>query len=400
MQDNYKNFYTFLHCITANKVFSILTIRMKHYIFWIGLLTISFRIFGQPEVKTLGIGESAPDFNLPGVDGKMYTLMDFEKYNILTIIFTCDHCPTAQAYEDKIIQAVEKYKNRGVGFVAISPNSPQALSLAELGYTDLGDDLADMKLRAKDKDYNFPYLYDGETQQTSIAYGPVATPHIFIFDKSRKLQYTGRIDDTENPYLEPGKKDMINALEAMLNNKSVPVQKTKTFGCSVKWAWKDEWKNKLLEDWAKSPVDLEEIDAEGLQALVKYNGEKLRLINFWATWCGPCVIEFPEFIIIDRMYRGRDFEFISVSADKLNKKEKALDFLKGKEAANKNYIFSGTNTYDLIEAVDKDWQGGIPYTLLVAPGGKILFKNMGTIDPLTLKKQIVDYLGRYYADDK
>jgi len=375
-------------------------LKMKHLIFWFILLTISFHLYGQHEVKTLEIGDKAPDFNLPGVDGKMYSLKDFSNYDILVIIFTCNHCPTAQAYEDKIIQAVNDYRDRGVGFVAISPNSPNALSLSELGYSDMGDDLEDMKRRAKDKEYNFPYLYDGETQKTSIAYGPVATPHVFIFDKDRKLQYAGRVDDTENPYLEPGQQDMINALEAMLNSKPVPVPKTKTFGCSVKWAWKDEWKNKLLEDWAKAPVSLEEIDVEGLAALVKNQGEKLRLINFWATWCGPCVIEFPEFITIDRMYRGRDFEFISVSADKLNKKDKALEFLEKMEAANKNYIFSGDNTYDLIEAVDKDWQGGIPYTVLVAPGGEIIYKTMGTIDPLNLKKQIVNYLGRYYADDK
>ncbi len=375
-------------------------LKMKHFIFWIILIFFSFSVQGQPEIKTLDIGEKAPDFNLPGVDGKMYSLRDFDSYDILTIIFTCNHCPTAQAYEDRIIRTVSDYMNRGVGFVAISPNSPAALSLAELGYSDMGDEKEDMIRRAKDKNYNFPYLYDGETQKTSMAYGPVATPHIFIFDKERKLQYTGRVDDTENPYLQPAQKDMINALEAMLDQKPVPEPKTKTFGCSVKWAWKDEWKNKLLEDWAKAPVSVEEIDTEGLTALVKNNGEKLRLINFWATWCGPCVIEFPEFITIDRMYRGRDFEFISVSADKLNKKDKALDFLKDKEAANKNYIFSGDNTYDLIEAVDKDWQGGIPYTMLVAPGGKILYKTMGTIDPPALKKGIVDFLGRYYADDK
>lgn len=375
-------------------------LKMKRLIFWCILLAISFNLYGQQEVKTLDIGDKAPDFNLPGVDGKMYSLNDFNNYDMLAIIFTCNHCPTAQAYEDKIIQAVNDYRGRGVGFVAISPNSPNALSLSELGYSDMGDDLEDMKRRARDKEYNFPYLYDGETQKTSMAYGPVATPHVFIFDKDRKLQYAGRVDDTENPYLEPGQQDMINALEAMLNSKPVPVPKTKTFGCSVKWAWKDEWKNKLLEDWAEAPVSLEEIDVEGLAALVKNKGEKLRLINFWATWCGPCVIEFPEFITIDRMYRGRDFEFISVSADKLNKKDKALEFLEKMEAANKNYIFSGDNTYDLIEAVDKDWQGGIPYTVLVAPGGDIVYKTMGTIDPLNLKKQIVNYLGRYYADDK
>jgi peroxiredoxin len=373
---------------------------MKHFIFWFSLFMICVKLQGQPEVKTLEIGKKAPDFSLPGVDGKIYSLSDFDSYDILTIIFTCNHCPTAQAYEDKIIRAVADYREQGVGFVAISPNSPKALSLAELGYSEMGDTPEDMKRRAKDKNFNFPYLYDGETQQTSIAYGPVATPHVFIFDKDRKLQYTGRIDDTENPYQEPRQRDMINALNAMLNHQPVPVAKTKTFGCSVKWAWKDEWKNKLLEDWANAPVSLEETDTENLGELVKNDGEKLRLINFWATWCGPCVIEFPEFITIDRMYRGRDFEFISISADRLNKKGKALEFLKKMEAANKNYIFSGENTYDLIEAVDKDWQGGIPYTLLIAPGGEILFKSMGAIDLLSLKKHIVDYLGRYYADDK
>jgi len=373
---------------------------MKLLISWICFLPVCVNISAQPQVNTLEIGEKAPGFNLPGVDGQMHSLEDFDQYNILAVIFTCNHCPTAQAYEEKLIDAVDHYKNQGIGFVAISPNSPQALSLSELGYSDLGDDMEDMKIRARDKNYNFPYLFDGETQEISISYGPVATPHVFIFDKNRTLQYTGRIDDTENPYRTPGQKDMINALEALLKNKPVPVQKTKTFGCSVKWAWKDEWKKKLLKDWAEAPVGLEEINTEGLQELVKNKGQKLRLINFWATWCGPCIIEFPEFIVMDRMYRGRDFEFISVSADKLNKKEKALEFLKKSEASNTNYIYSGDNTYDLIEAVDKDWQGALPYTLLVAPGGNVLMRTPGTIDPLTVKKKIVDYLGRYYADDK
>lgn len=354
----------------------------------------------QPEVKTLEIGEKAPDFELPGVDGKIYTLKDFKDYEYLAVVFTCNHCPTAQAYEDRLINMVKKYRPEGVGFVAISPNSPDALSLSELGYADMGDDLEDMKIRARDKGYNFPYLFDGETQEASIAYGPVATPHVFIFDQERKLQYAGRIDDTENPYIEPGSTDMKNALNALLAGREVPVKTTRTFGCSVKWAWKDEWKNKLLEDWANAPVSLEEINVDGIRQLVSNPTEKLRLINFWATWCGPCVIEFPEFITIDRMYRGRDFEFISVSADKLNKKDKALAFLKKKEAANANFIFSGKNTYDLLEAVDESWQGALPYTMLIAPGGEVIYRTQGTIDPLDLKRKIVNYLGRYYADDK
>jgi thiol-disulfide isomerase/thioredoxin len=264
----------------------------------------------------------------------------------------------------------------------------------------MGDSFEEMVIRARDKKFNFPYLNDGDTQETSIKYGPVATPHVFIFDRDRKLTYTGRIDDTENPYIDPVEKNLEDALNAMLKGEPVKVTTTKTFGCSIKWAWKDSWKKKLIEDWAKEPVSLLDIDQDGIRKLIQNESDKVRLINIWATWCGPCVIEFPEFVTMNRMYRGRDFEFISISADKANKRDKALKFLTGNEASNTNYIFIGGNSYDLIEAVDKDWQGAIPYTVLIAPGGEIIYKVDGPIDPLTVKRNIVKRLGRYYADDK
>src|SRR6185437_15025474 len=104
---------------------------------------------------------------------------------------------TAQAYESRILQLHADYKDRGVALVAISPNDDQALRLDELGYTDVGDSLADMKYRAKDHQFHFPYLYDGETQRVSLAYGVVATPQAFLFDRQRKLRYVGRIDDSD-----------------------------------------------------------------------------------------------------------------------------------------------------------------------------------------------------------
>jgi len=352
------------------------------------------------QVETLKIGQPAPDFSLIGVDGKNYSLADFKDAEILAVVFTCNHCPTAQAYEDRIINYVNQYQDKSIRFVAISPNSPKALSLSELGYSDMGDDYEDMIIRARDKKYNFPYLYDGDTQETSIKYGPVATPHVFVFDRNRKLAYTGRIDDTENPYITPNEKNLEDALNAMLKSEPVRVTTTKTFGCSVKWAWKDSWTKKLLEDWAKAPVSMTDIDQNGIRNLIKNETDKLKLINIWATWCGPCVIEFPEFITINRMYQGRDFEFISISADKAGNRDMALKFLTDREASNTNYIFSGGNSYDLIEAVDKNWQGALPYTLLIAPGGEIIYRADGPIDPLVVKRNIVKYLGRYYADDK
>src|SRR5688500_6556100 len=190
----------------------------------------------KEDPKTLTIGAAAPNFSLPGIDGKTYSLSSFKNARVLVIIFTCNHCPTAQAYEDRMIQLTKEYTPKGVAVVAISPNDPSAVRLDELGYTDMGETFEEMKIRAKQKQYNFPYLYDGKTQAIAKAYGPVATPHVFIFDKSRQLRYQGRIDDVEKPTKTPTHLDTRAAIDALLQNKEVPVATTKVFGCSVKWA--------------------------------------------------------------------------------------------------------------------------------------------------------------------
>jgi len=348
--------------------------------------------------KTLAIGQPAPDFNLTGVDGKTYSLSSFSKARILVIVFTCNHCPTAQAYEDRIIRLTKDYKDKGVDVVAIMPNDPKSIRLDELGYTDMGDSYEEMKIRAKEKQFNFPYLYDGDHETVANAYGPVATPHVFIFDQQRILRYSGRIDDVEKPTRTPNSMDTRNAIDALLENKEIPVKTTKVFGCSIKWTEKSDWIKRAQDQWAKEPVKLDTIDAPGLKKVLRNKSDKLYLINVWATWCGPCVTEFPDLIDINRMYRKRDFEFISISADEPGKREKALQFLQKMEASNTNYIFNEDNKYKLIEAIDPNWQGALPYTLIVEPGGKIVYAKDGPVDPYELKKKIVEnhLIGRYY----
>ena len=350
------------------------------------------------EHPTLAIGAAAPDFTLPATDGKSYSLASFRSASILVVVFTCNHCPTAQAYEDRLIQLTKDYRSKGVAVVAIMPNDPSSIRLDELGYTDMGDSFEEMKLRAKRKGYNFPYLYDGKTEAVSRKYGPIATPHVFIFDKSRKLRYSGRIDDVEKPSKTPNTLDTRNAIDALLSNKEVPTKTTKVFGCSVKWAEKSDWIAKAKQEWAKEPVKLDTITVEGIKGLIRNNSDKLRLINVWATWCGPCVAEFPEFVDMNRMYRRRDFEFISISADEPAKRTKALQFLQKSQASGTNYIFNIDDKYKLIEAIDPKWQGALPYTLLVEPGGKIVYAKQGPIDAAAMKRAIVDNptIGRYY----
>ncbi|RFS18269.1 redoxin family protein [Emticicia sp. C21] len=350
----------------------------------------------QP-TPTLPIGAKAPDFRLPSTTGKYYSLKDFASAKVLVIIFTCTHCPTAQAYEDRMKAIVTDYKNKDVAVVAIMPNSPPAVVFEELGYTDLNDDYENMAIRAKDKGYNFPYLYDGDTEATSIKYGPVATPHAYVFDSQRILKYNGRLDGIEKPG-KANAEDLRAAIDATLAGKDVATPTTKTFGCSIKWAWHTEYKGKVEKNWEARPVTLEELDTEGVKKLVSNDSDKLRLINVWATWCGPCILEYPDFLELQRMYGARDFEFVSLTADKMDKKDKALKFLQSKHSGVKNYIFKEDDTYKLIEAIDPKWNGALPYTLLVEPGGKVVYSLQGSIDNLKLKKIIVDHpkIGRYF----
>ncbi len=360
-----------------------------------------YRAAPQPvaevDVRTLEIGVSAPDFRLPGADGRFYELADFDDAEALAIIFTCNHCPTAQAYEERIKAVAADYEDRSVAVVAISPNSPLGLLLEELGYSDLGDTYEENQIRAEDHAFNFPYLYDGDDQQVSIRYGPGATPQAFVFDAERKLRYRGRLDGSEKPGTANAE-DLRQAIDAVLSGRQVENPVTKSFGCSTKWAWKLELKEKVDQEWSELPVTLENIDESGIENLIQNDSGKLRLINVWATWCGPCVIEFPELIEIHRMYKGRDFEFVSLSADLPERREDVLEFLEGQESAVANYIFEKGDPYALIEAIDPDWDGALPYTLLLEPGGNTVYARQGMIEPLELKRIIVDHpmIGRYY----
>jgi peroxiredoxin len=348
---------------------------------------------------TLAIGAQAPDFRLPGVDGKTYGLADFKDSKVLVVLFTAVHCPTAEVYEARIKKLVADYRDRGVGFVAVQPNNPKALRLDEMGYTDLGDSLEDMKLRAEHRSFNFPFLYDGDAQEVSRKYGPTATPHVFVFDQERKLRYHGRVDS--NPREEFAKvPDARNAIDAVLAGRPVAEATTPAIGCSVKWAYKESSQHAEQAGFEREPVPLEKAGPDAMQALRKNPTGKTLLVNFWATWCAPCVKEFPELQKTWRMYRKRPFEIVTVSINYPDEEKGVRRFLESQHASTRNLLFATMDPYEGMKAFDPEWKGAVPYTMLIAPDGRVLYKHQGALDFLRLRRLVLasfaddDYVGQ------
>lgn len=370
----------------------------------VALLLLSFAAWADDVHPILPLGSPAPDFALRGIDGKIHKLADYSSNKVLVIVFTCNHCPTAQLYEGRIKRLADDYRNKGVTLVAIQPNNPAAIRLDELGYTDVSDSFDDMKIRAAYRHFDFPYLYDGDTQAVARAYGPQATPHVFIFDQERKLRYQGRVDNSQRESLVKTQ-DARNAIEALLAGQPVPVPHTGVFGCSTKWISKEAGRLEELKKIEAEPVNVELASADDLKKLRTNPTGKVLLVNFWATWCGGCVHELPDLETTWRMYRLRDFDFITVAANMPDEKDGVLKYLNRLHVSGRNLLFASTDTDQMQRAFAPAWEGALPYSALIAQDGKVLYEHQGEVDILKLRRLILgnlpdpDYIGHraYWA---
>jgi peroxiredoxin len=171
---------------------------------------------------TISIGEKAPDFaGLPGTDAKKHGLDQFKKAKAVVVVFTCNHCPVAQAYEDRLVALQKEFRKQGVRFVAICTNP------------DESDQLEKMKERAESKKFNFPYVRDDD-QKIGRAYGAAVTPHVFLLDKDRKIVYMGSIDDNQDAE-KVAKHYLKDAIDAVLAGKAPETAETRQFGCGIRY---------------------------------------------------------------------------------------------------------------------------------------------------------------------
>jgi peroxiredoxin len=388
---------------------------MKLLSLTLALLALCTTLRAEEGVADLPIGAPAPDFNLPGIDGKSHKLSEYKDGKVLMIFFTSNHCPTSHGVEARLKKFLADFKGKGLTFVAINPNHPDGLSIDELGYSKYNDGFEDMKKYAAESGFDFPYLYDGETQSMAKAYGCLATPHVFIFDAERKLRYKGRFDDSRFADESTVKStDARNAVEALLAGKPVPVEITKPHGCSTKWRSKQAAVATLTQKWDKAPVTIEPIDAAGVAKLVQNGTKKVRLFNVWATTCIPCVKEFPELVTTARKFGLRDFEMITISTDDPADTARAKAFLekqgaglsdrlkpslKAEGRTTNSYLYSGASIDDLMKTLDPQWPGGIPHTVLVGTDGKIIWRHNGIVDGEVLRAKILEHMGNYYVPE-
>ena len=185
-----------------------------------------------------------------------------------------------------------------------------------------------------------------------------------------------------------------NALDTLLAGGTLGTPTTRVFGCSVKWAEKAEGYNKIWAERLKEePVTLEEASAAELIALRENKDSgKVRLINVWATWCGPCVAEFPDLVDLNVTFRGRDFEMVTVAAEYPKMGPKALRFLEGQHASMRNYIFGDTDKYANIEAIDPEWNGALPHTLIIDHNGDVIYRYTGMLDFIEVRRKLLPAL--------
>ena len=211
--------------------------------------------------------------------------------------------------------------------VAINSDRADAIPLSELAYSDVGDSLADMKARAAYRRIEYPYLYDGDTQSVAAKFRRRNPSARLRLRRDRTLRYQGRIDDNVNESLVKSR-DARDAIDAMLAGRRVPVERTAVAGCTLLPASKTASRQEELARIEAEPVALQMAGEEALKKLRGNPTGKLLLVNFWATWCGPCVTEFPELETTYRMYRTRGFDFVSVSANDPEEKPQVIEFLK------------------------------------------------------------------------
>jgi peroxiredoxin len=335
------------------------------------ILALSLSSFAQ-STKPI-VGQPAPDFALKDTTGKAHSLKAYRGQTVV-IGFVGTKCPIANAYITRMNGIAAEYKTKNVVFFGINSNLNEPLNL--------------VKAHAAKAKYVFSILKD-ERNLVADSYGATVTPEMYVIDGAGVLRYHGRVDNASDEK-RVERHDLRVALDEMLAGKAISKADLKAFGCVIKRAGVTE--TKMLQKPAKTPATespialLKPADFNKLRA---DSQGKVLLINFWATWCAPCVAEFPEFVMIDKNYRTKGVRTVSISTDEKSDLEGAvIPFLKKQKAEFESFLSDADDPQELIDVVDKNWSGALPATFVFDKQGKIVFTKYGIIDREELLKAL------------
>jgi thiol-disulfide isomerase/thioredoxin len=357
----------------------------------------------QERHPTLSIDSPLPDFALKGVDGKIRKAGDYRASPVLVVMFIANHCPASQLYERREKKLFEDYATRGVAFVAIQSNSRRCVLTGEMAFSSEDASFDGMVVHAAYRKFPFPYLYDCDEQSAANRLGPKVTSHILILDQHRKLRYEGRVDDNVRES-KANTHEARDAIDALLGRRPVLVEYTPDFGCSMKWnspALADSVQREL-KGWRAKPVKVKTVTLERLKQLRANSTGNTLMINFSATWCGPCRAEDPQLLTIYLWYRGRGLDFIFVSVDSSDSRMEVLKFLQDMHSAIRNLHADSEDTYGTQTTFDPAWKSGVPFNIVLAPGGNVVYRHEGDVEICALRRAILanlPYAGPYTATD-
>ncbi|MBX3276766.1 MAG: redoxin domain-containing protein [Acidobacteria bacterium] len=342
------------------------------------LIAFTGAIALRPEAQAVGgavLGQPAPEFALKDLSGRVHRLSDYRDKPAV-IAFISAKCPVSNDYNERLRAFAEQYTSKGVTVLGINSSSDETVEM--------------IREHAERHGFGFPVLKD-EGNAVADAYGAVRTPEVYATDGRGILRYHGRIDNSRDPS-RIRRSELREAVEALIAGKDVATPEAKAFGCLIKRAQTSMFeglKTKVSAQGNASAIKL--IKPAGYAPLVKETtgAGKVLVVNFWATWCGPCVAEFPEFVELDHVYRSKGVRFVGISADEVSDlQSKVAPFVKEKKVGFEIFVQDVEDPQDMIDVVDKKWEGTLPATFVYDKKGEPVLIRYGIINRDTLVEAI------------
>jgi peroxiredoxin len=315
------------------------------------------------QANALSIGQEAPDFTLKDLSGRRHSLRDYRGKTVV-VSFLSTQCPIVDAYHERIRKLAADYEQRGVVILGLYPNNNEPLSA--------------VKAKAAEQKLSFPVMKD-EGSQVADLYHAQSTPEMFVIDGAGRLRYHGRIDNSpELPRVR--RHDLREALDELLAGQAVTVAETRAFGCAIKRA-KPAAQSKAATKASAAAAPVARLKPAEFPKLKEQAQGKVLVVNFWATWCGPCVAEFPEFVRLDEKYRARGVEIIAISADETAElQSKVVPFIRKQKARFDVYVQDTDDPDEMIRQFSSEWSGALPATFVFDRQGRLSYSVLGLID--------------------